>query len=111
MASLGRWCFRHRWIVLAVWLVALIGFTVASRAAGTNFSTAFQLPNTPSTQATNLLEKNFPAVSGDADQIVLHARSGTVRDPAVAAAAKAMLAQVAALPHVRAVTSAAPHNP
>jgi len=109
VASLGRWCFRHRWIVLAVWLVALIGFTVASRAAGTNFSTAFQLPNTPSTQATNLLEKNFPAVSGDADQIVLHARSGTVRDPAVAAAAKAMLAQVAALPHVRAVTS--PYGP
>ena len=23
MAALARWCFRHRWIVLAVWLVAL----------------------------------------------------------------------------------------
>jgi RND superfamily putative drug exporter len=96
-------------MVLAIWVVALIGFTVASRAAGTDFSTAFQLPNTPSTQATDLLQKNFPAVSGDADQIVLHARSGTVRDPAVTAAATKMLAQVAALPHVRAVTS--PYGP
>ena len=109
MASLGRWCFRHRWMVLAVWVVALIGFTVAGRAAGTDFSTAFQLPNTPSTQATDLLQKNFPAVSGDSDQIVLHARSGTVRDPAITAAATKMLAQVAALPHVRAVTS--PYGP
>ena len=109
MASLGRWCFRHRWMVLAVWVVALIGFTVAGRAAGTDFSTAFQLPNTPSTQATDLLQKNFPAVSGDSDQIVLHARSGTVRDPAITAAATKMLAQVATLPHVRAVTS--PYGP
>jgi len=109
VATLGRWCFRHRWMVLAVWVVALIGFTVAGRAAGTDFSTAFQLPNTPSTQATDLLQKNFPAVSGDSDQIVLHARSGTVRDPAVAAAARTMLAQVAALPHVRGVTS--PYGP
>ena len=109
MAALGRWCFRHRWMVLAIWLVALIGFTVAGRAAGTDFSTAFQLPNTPSTQATDLLEKNFPALSGDSDQIVLHARTGTVRDPAITAAATKMLAQVAALPHVRAVTS--PYGP
>jgi putative drug exporter of the RND superfamily len=109
VAALARWCFRRRWIVLAVWLVALAGFTVAGRSAGTDFSTAFQLPDTPSTQATDLLEKNFPAASGDADQIVLHARSGTVRSPAVAAAARKMLAHVAALPHVQAVTS--PYGP
>jgi putative drug exporter of the RND superfamily len=109
VAALGRWCFRHRRTVLAVWLVALIGFTVVSRAAGTNFSTAFQLPNTPSTQATDLLQMNFPAASGDSDQIVLHARSGTIRSPAVAAAAQKMLAQVAALPHVRGISS--PYGP
>jgi RND superfamily putative drug exporter len=95
--------------VLAVWLVALVGFSVVGRAAGTDFSTAFQLPNTPSTHASDLLEKNFPAASGDSDQIVLHARSGTVRSPAVAAAARRMLAQVAVLPHVQGVTS--PYGP
>ena len=109
MAAMARWCFRHRWIVLAVWLVALVGFSVVGRAAGTDFSTAFQLPDTPSTHATDLLEKNFPAASGDSDQIVLHARSGTVRSPAVAAAAQRMLAQVAVLPHVEGVTS--PYGP
>jgi putative drug exporter of the RND superfamily len=103
--GLGRWCFRHRRVVLTVWLVALVGFFVVDRAAGNAFSTKFQLPNTQSSEALNLLQKDFPAVSGSSDQIVLHATSGTVRDAPIAARAQRMLQQVAALPHVRSVAS------
>jgi putative drug exporter of the RND superfamily len=103
--GVARWCFRHRWVVLAVWLIALVGSFGASRAAGTAFSTSFQLPHTQSAQALSLLEKEFPAASGSSDQIVLHATSGTLRDPAVQAKVSRMLDQVAALPHVRSVTS------
>jgi RND superfamily putative drug exporter len=77
----------------------------ATRAAGTNFSTKLQLPDTQSAQALSLLQKDFPAASGSSDQIVLHATSGTLRDPAVTARAQRMLGQVAALPHVRGVAS------
>jgi putative drug exporter of the RND superfamily len=103
--GLGRWCFRHRRVVLTVWLVALVGFFVVDRAAGNAFSTKFQLPNTQSSEALNLLQKDFPAVSGSSDQIVLHATSGSVRDAPIAARAQRMLQQVAALPHVRSVAS------
>ena len=105
MKGLGRWCFRHRRVVLTLWLVALVGFFVVDRAAGNAFSTKFQLPNTQSSEALNLLQKDFPAVSGSSDQIVLHATSGTVRDAPIAARAQRMLQQVAALPHVRSVAS------
>ncbi len=102
---MARWCSRHRTIVLVLWLVALAGSFGASRAAGTSFSTQFQLPGTQSGRALSLLAKDFPAASGSSDQIVLHATSGTLRDPAVKARAQRMLRQVAALPHVRAVAS------
>ncbi len=105
MRVLARWCVRHGKLVLAIWLVALIGFAVVDGAVGSNFSTKFQLPNTPSARALSLLQKEFPAASGTSDQIVLHARAGTVRSPGVKSAAERMLAQVARLPHVRAVTS------
>ncbi len=96
-------------MVLALWLVALVGSFALARAAGTDFSTKFQLPHTQSSQALNLLEKEFPAASGSSDQIVVHTTSGTVRDPAVEAQVTAMLDEVAKLPHVEAVTS--PYSP
>src|ERR1700733_7318726 len=102
---MARWCYRHRRIVAVLWLVALVGTFAATRAAGTNFSTKFQLPDTQSAQALSLLQKDFPAASGSSDQIVLHATAGTLHDPAVQARAEQMLDQVAALPHVRAVAS------
>jgi RND superfamily putative drug exporter len=103
--TLGRWCFRHRKIVLTLWLVALVGFFGVDRAAGNAFSTKFQLPNTQSFTALNLLEKEFPAVSGSSDEIVLHATSGTVRDASVMTKVQRMLQDVATLPHVRSVAS------
>src|ERR1700688_191288 len=105
MKILARWCFRHRKIVLTLWLVALVGVFAIDRAAGNAFSTKFQLPNTQSFAALNLLEKEFPAVSGSSDEIVLHATSGTVRDAPVMTRAQGMLQEVATLPHVRSVAS------
>ena len=66
-------------MVLALWLLALVGSFVLSAAVGTDFSTKFQLPNTQSAKALNLLEKDFPSASGSSDQIVLYAPSGTLR--------------------------------
>jgi RND superfamily putative drug exporter len=100
---------RHRTLVVLVWLVALIGFAAADQLAGSRYTTQFQLPDTPSAAALTLLQRDFPAASGDTDQIVLHATTGTVRDPAIQTAVTAMLARVSRLPHVQAVTS--PYGP
>src|SRR5580704_3292645 len=105
VGALARWCFQRRKVVLAVWLVAMVGLFAVNRAAKPAFSTEFQLPNTASAAALNLLAKDFPSASGSSDQIVLHATSGTLLVPAVQARAESMLAAVAKLPHVRSVSS------
>jgi RND superfamily putative drug exporter len=110
MRTLARFSFRHRWLVVAVWLVALVGITVLTRAVGTGYSNSFTLPKTESTRAIELLQAAQPRQAGDVDQIVLATSGGAkVTDPDVQAKVTAMLAKVAALPHVTNVTS--PYGP
>jgi len=105
MASLARWCFQHRWIVLASWLVALFGFGILSGSVGAKYSNNFALPKTDSSQATAILKASFASQAGDSEQIVVQARTGTLSDPATEGRVEAMLAKVAALPFVTHVTS------
>ena len=63
------------------------------------------MPATDSSRALDILKADFPSQAGDTDQIVVQTKSGTLRTPATQAAVTAMLARVAQLPHVRAVTS------
>jgi RND superfamily putative drug exporter len=105
MRSLARWCFTHRRVVLAAWLVALIGLTAAHTGAGSNFRDSFSLPGTQSFAALNLLQRNAPKQSGDREQIVIAVKRGHVTDPAVRTQVQSMLAAVARLPHVTVVGS------
>lgn len=89
--------------------MALIGFFAISLLAGSAYSENDALPGTDSTQALSVLQKNYPAQAGDSDQIVVQARQGTLRSPAVETAVTAMLARVARLRYVRSVAS--PYGP
>ncbi|HMH46679.1 MAG TPA: MMPL family transporter [Solirubrobacteraceae bacterium] len=109
VARVGGWAARHRRIVLLGWVVALVGAFGASSAVGTNYSNSFSLSGTDSQRSVDLLKRDFPAQSGDSDQIVLHARSGSVSAPAVKARVAPVLAQIAQLPHVSGVVS--PYSP
>jgi RND superfamily putative drug exporter len=110
MARLACWCFTHRWRVLALWLVALAVVAGISATAGTSFDTNLSLPNTDSQAAANLLIANFPAASGEGDQIVIQATRGSaVRSAAVRSAVTAALAKAAAVPGVESVAS--PYGP
>jgi RND superfamily putative drug exporter len=105
MRNLARWCFRHRRLVLAGWLAALIAVTAIHTAAGSNYRDSFSLPGTQSFQALSLLQRNAPKQSGDREQIVIAVKRGQVTDPAVRAQVQTMLAAVARLPHVSVVGS------
>ena len=98
VARAGSWAAHHRRLVLIGWIVLLVGSLGISHAVGTNYSTNFSLPGTESQRATDLLQRDFPAQSGDSDQIVLRAREGQITDPAVRAQVEPMLKEVAALP-------------
>src|SRR2546428_6909040 len=80
VARVGRWAAGHRRLVVLGWIVALVGAYGASSAVGTNYSNSFSLKGTDSQRAVDLLKRNFPAQSGDSDQIVFHARSGSVAE-------------------------------
>jgi RND superfamily putative drug exporter len=101
LASFARWCFRHRRAVLVLWLIALIGFFGLSQLTGSTFANSNSLPGTDSAKAQQVLTTDFPAQAGDSEQIVVQARHGTLRSPAIQAAVTAMLARVAGLPDVR----------
>ena len=104
MSSLARWCFRHRRIVLAAWLVALFVAAGAAVTAKSAYSNKFNLPNTPSEQALTILQDHFPKASGDVDQIVVHTTGGKVTG-ADRPVIEAMLARVSHLPTVVSVVS------
>jgi putative drug exporter of the RND superfamily len=109
VARIGGWAAAHRRLVLLGWIVALVGAYGASSAVGNNYSNSFSLKGTDSQRAVDLLKRDFPAQSGDSDQIVFHARRGTVTSAAVRARVTPVLTQIARLPHVSGVVS--PYSP
>src|SRR5262249_46392068 len=109
MSAIARWCFRHRFAVIAAWLVVLVGLVALSQAVKSNFRSSDALPGTGSTTAQQLLAKAVPDQAGDSDTIVWQVRRGTVRDPAVMARMNGVLKQVATVPEVAAVVG--PYGP
>ncbi|WP_329175391.1 MMPL family transporter [Streptomyces sp. NBC_01477] len=83
MAALARWCFRHKWLVILLWVAALLGAGTAGRIAGDTYSNVFSLPNTESSKVIDLLDKAVHSQSGESDTVVWHVDSGSVRDASV----------------------------
>ena len=73
---LGRFCSRHHWLVIAVWMVAAVGLALAGRAAGDNTSDNLTLPGTGSTKATDVLESKLPDQAYGSNPLVLQSTSG-----------------------------------
>ncbi|WP_328298709.1 MMPL family transporter [Streptomyces sp. NBC_00435] len=105
MSALARWCFRHRWSVVLLWLVLLVSATSASSALGNRFANDFNLPDSDSARALKLLDKAFPNQNGETDTIVWHIREGSVRDAAPKERVERMLADLGKLPDVANVAS------
>src|SRR5690349_13908398 len=103
MRSLARWCFRNKFVVLAIWVVALLGLGGLSASAGSGYTDSFSLPGTESTTALNLLTENFNTESTDTNQVVFAAAD--VTDPAVKARIEKTLQAIAKIPHVERVDS------
>lgn len=103
MQRLARWCFNHRRLVLLSWTCGLILVASISGIAGSSYDSDFNLPNTESKKALDALSASAPRNSGDSDTIVVHAKSGTLDDPATKSAVESMFQKVSTLPHVSSV--------
>jgi uncharacterized membrane protein YdfJ with MMPL/SSD domain len=105
MKSVARWCYQHRFVVLAGWIVVLAATFFGASSTGSSYSGGYQLSGTPSAQAAALLQRAAPSVAGDTETIVFQAKTGHVTDPAVKAQIQQMLTKVAQLPYVTSIAS------
>ncbi len=77
---LGRFCSRHHWPVIAVWVLLAIGLAVAARTAGDNTSDNVSLPGSGSTNAQNLLQDKLPSQAYGSNPLVFKTPSGKLSD-------------------------------
>jgi RND superfamily putative drug exporter len=89
LGRLAGHCYDRRRLVLALWVLTLIGITVLAQVVGTHFQNTFSSGNTPSQQAANILTSRFPTKSGDTADVVFHTRA-----PITSAANRATIARV-----------------
>ncbi len=101
LARLAGWCHDHRWWVLVIWIVGLIGVNVGAQALGSNFSNNLS-GGTQSAQ--QILDTQFPGLSGSPAQVVI-TTTAPLTDPANQARTERLAGALAPLAHVSSVTS------
>src|ERR1700733_6068830 len=74
--AIGRFCSRHHWPVIGVWLAIVIALVAISSAAGSKTSENLPLPGTGSTISTELLEENLPEPAFGSTPLVFVAPAG-----------------------------------
>lgn len=103
MVRLSNWSQRHRWLALAIWVVVLVGISVAAQAAGTSYRNDISLPGTQSQQLLDELHDDAPNQAGDSIQVVVHDPAGLTSKP-TELRVRALLAGITAVPHVTATS-------
>ncbi len=104
--AIGRWCSRHHWPVIGIWVVLAIALVVIGQASGSKTSENLTLPGTGSTQATELLEENLPQQAFGSNPLVLEAPAGAkLTESKYAKAVEETVKNLEALPDVNSATS------
>src|SRR5690242_752742 len=103
--GLARFCVRHRFWILTVWLVVAVALVGVSHRLGDNTNDSLTLPGTGSQHATDALAKSFPDQSNGTSPIVLHVSNGKLTDSKYASAVNQAAADVAKAPDVASVVN------
>ncbi|MFJ7586618.1 MMPL family transporter [Streptomyces sp. NPDC097617] len=97
----GRWCARHAWRVVALWVLALVGLGLANHTWGGTFSDSFSLPGTNTQTGADLLSAHTTGSAGTASALVITSDEGAVTDHR--AVVDATVADLGRLPDVLSV--------
>lgn len=84
MSFLANWTFKHRKLVVVLWLLVLTGITGISQKVGSAYSDSFTLPKTESKTALDLLARFAPARQGDSIQVVYAVKNGLLTPQEIA---------------------------
>jgi RND superfamily putative drug exporter len=79
MDRLTRFVLRHRWSVLAVWLVVLLASVIAMSGLGDLLTNRFSLPGTDTARAERILEDHFGQKSTGSFTVVAKTAPGQAR--------------------------------
>ena len=104
---LGRFTFRRRRLVLAIWLALLVALGTAASTLSGQFSNEFSIPGTESQEGLDLLEERFPEAGlelGSANVVLAAPPGERIDDPQYRQAAEDVLEQVRGLDDVVNVT-------
>jgi putative drug exporter of the RND superfamily len=97
---LGRFCSRHHWPIIAVWVAAALALALVGHAAGDRTSDNLTLPGSDSTQATDLLSQKLPDQANGSNPLVLQARTGKLTDSKHEGAVQATVKSLEGTDHV-----------
>ena len=103
---LARFCVRHRFAVLAAWILLTVALVGVSHSLGDKTNDNATLPGTGSQQAADTLSKSFPDQANGSSPIVLHVSSGKLTDSKYGQAVNQAAADVAKAPARTSVRSA-----
>jgi RND superfamily putative drug exporter len=78
--GIAQFCLRRRLVVIGVWFVVTVALVAVSHGMGDNTNDNLSLPGTNSQNATNTLNKTFPAQANGTSPIVLQAPKGQLTD-------------------------------
>jgi RND superfamily putative drug exporter len=98
--AIGRFCSRHHYPVIAVWVVLAALLFVAGQRAEGQTNDNLTLPGTGSTIATELLEESLPGQAYGANPLTLVAPQGKLTDPEYQEAIAATVKRLEAIPYV-----------
>ena len=96
---------RRRRLVLAAWIVILVGLTAIASAFGGDPHVDYRTPGSESGEVQQLLTERFPDLAGDTVQIVFHAPGG-VDSVAAGADTTDVIQRAGTSPHVTGVEPA-----
>src|SRR5215831_17906742 len=77
---LARFCVRHRFAVLAVWILVAVALVGVSHHLGDNTNDNVTLPGTNSQQAADALSKSFPDVASVVNPLTAQGASALSKD-------------------------------
>lgn len=97
---LGKFSYRHRWLVISLWLAVLVAVGGSAAAFHGTMSNNFEIPGTETQQMLDKLKKELPEASGGSAGIVFEAKEGEFSQ-AGKDAVSAALTELATLPEVQ----------
>ncbi len=104
--AIGRFCSRHHYPTIALWLIAAVVLIVAGQASGDKTNDNLTLPGTGSTKATELLEDNLPEQAYGSNPLAFEAKGGgKLTEPKYATAIEESIKRLVAMHEVNSALS------